>query len=382
MVAHGGRASRGDRRVAGLVATTALLLAGCGDLGAPYTAELRGDPPTANRLTYSAGNRAPVWLGNDTIVYAAAGYPPFPAWGAIPMLLPRAKGAAAPIFPDVLALPASLTFLTPVAAPAGDRVAYVRPEDIQLLGPPGPPLAAARLSVRRRGVPGELTADPTLAISFPGARTLDPTLNIPGAGSLAKFRERYYPFQARYGAHLALAFRPAWSPDGGRLVFSDGLRLLMWTPGDAAAVPVVGGENGFSAAWSPHGDYIAFVRPVILDSATVDRIDYKDSVPFQARRTTTYREGPAHVLLLPLAGGAARDLGEGEEPAWAPDASSLYVARADGTIARIPVGGGAAVAVAGVDPGAVAAQDPAISPDGRWLVYTRGDDLWLLSLTP
>ncbi len=359
------------------------MLPACADVAAPYDKDSRGDRPTPDRLTYSLGNRAPIWLGNDTIVYAAVGYPPFPDWGAIPMLLPRDRGPVSPVFPDALTLPTSLTLATPVPAPAGDRVAYVRMPD-----PPtsGPPLISARLTVRQRAAAGALQDDPALAVIFPGASTPDPNLDIPGAGSLPKFRERFFPFQVRYANGLAQAFRPTWSPDGARLVFSDGLRLLQWTPGDTAALPLVGGESGFSAAWSPRGDYIAFVRPVILDSTTTDRIVYKDARALAAYRTTRYQEAAAHVLLLPASGGTLRDLGEGEEPAWAPDGSGLYVVRANGTIARIPVAGGAAVAVPGVDQPqtdlAQYAQDPAVSPDGRWLAYTRGNDVWLLSLTP
>ena len=71
------------------------------------------------------------------------------------------------------------------------------------------------------------------------------------------------------GAEIASGDTPSWSPDGARLVFSttqcedyygcSGALILM-DPETANIMPLYAGISGFSPAWAPTGDVIAFIR--------------------------------------------------------------------------------------------------------------------------
>src|SRR5690606_8091848 len=78
--------------------------------------------------------------------------------------------------------------------------------------------------------------------------------------------EWFFPFQAAYSVEHAMAFRPAWAPDGERIAYSDGLAIRVWRVGEAASTVVPGTTDGVSAAWSPGGDWIAFTHMARVDS--------------------------------------------------------------------------------------------------------------------
>jgi TolB protein len=86
------------------------------------------------------------------------------------------------------------------------------------------------------------------------------------------------------------------------------------------------------------------------------------------------------VLVVPVVGGEALELVEGTEPAWSPDGEWIYFVRPDG-IWRIASAGGAMAPIEGTAAGA----DPAVSPDGTELAFTRiGEggkgDIWVVPL--
>jgi Tol biopolymer transport system component len=206
----------------------------------------------------------------------------------------------------------------------------------------------------------------------------------------AIYVQHLYPFQDAYGSHGAMLFRPSWSPDGSRVVFSDGLRLLLWNPSQSVATPIANTADGVSAAWSPNGNTIAFTRLLRTDSVRTQcacrepEFTLTDSVNdtfFGDRHIRwTYVTAPPVVVLVNADGTDAQPLTEGEDPAWSPDGSTLYFRKGD-QLYRIARSGGAPVAIAQT----AGARSPAVSPDGNWLAFTKGtpanQNVWILKLT-
>jgi TolB protein len=178
-----------------------------------------------------------------------------------------------------------------------------------------------------------------------------------------------------------LLFRPSWSPDGSRLVFSDGLRLLLWTPGSAGATAIANTADGVSPAWSPDGQNIAFTQLQRGDS-TVETCDVAEGPKNTITHIRTgYRPGARRLVLIRPDGGGRVEPGEGEDPAWSQDGRTLFFRR-DDRIYRSGVDGSGAVPIADTQGG----WSPAVSPDGRYLAFARrngidGDyDVWLVRL--
>ena len=183
---------------------------------------------------------------------------------------------------------------------------------------------------------------------------------------------------------------PRWSPDGAWLAFL-AAREPKAKP-QLCVMPAAGGEpfcitglpHGVSAAtWAPDSSRLAFVSRVGPAPAEGP----EKSKPARIITTVRYRfngEGfihdrPPHIFAIDRAGGAARQLTDGDaidgEPAWAPDGRSvvftsarhadrdhedvrdLWVISANGGEPRRLTDGGAL------------ATGPAFSPDGRTLAY-------------
>lgn len=379
---------------------TALCVACRGEVK-PYATEswpwMTGD---SLQLTYAPGDdRSPTWLGNDSLAYSSEAFDPFPDWPAVLAVVPRGGGTARLLVPVVYQSPVALRLVTPVASPTGDRVAYidltlrdilcngpvVYGEDsgvVPLASPPvAPPLVSGRMVVRNRSDAGVPSADPQLTVEFPAVK--DTTRGIvPGPLGTPTYIVRFLPFQREYRARGTIAFRPSWSPDGQKLVFSDGTRLLVWTVGQTQAVPLTGGTGGTVPAWSPRGDQIAYSRPEVFDSSTTFFLYYNSGGPVCSERRVTYGPAYSHLMVVPAAGGVARELGNGDEPAWSPDGNTIYARNSAGDVFRVPAAGGAAVTI----PGLRNSRDLAVSPDGHWLAFTRSDsngnhDVWVVRLS-
>ncbi|MGB2715745.1 MAG: BamA/TamA family outer membrane protein [Vicinamibacterales bacterium] len=169
----------------------------------------------------------------------------------------------------------------------------------------------------------------------------------------------------------ARALDPDVSPDGSKLVFvvqrADRRELataplapsFQWTPRALASAP---DQHFAGPRWSPDGTRIVAERRVHGGASEIVLVDAES--------------GELHVLV-----GSGRNAG----PVWSPDGSTIYFAAASSEhpfqICSISVAGGPVRRLEGTG---ASAQSPAVSPDGRSLVFVGytadGYDLFQLPL--
>jgi hypothetical protein len=378
-----------------------VLLAGlalsCHDAPSPWEPAAEEMPEGARRLTFSPGDdRSPAWsVGGDSILYVAEGFGDLARSDGVLVAIASTGGDAVSVFP--LLQPARATapaLLAPAVEPMSGRIAYGQVLQAQgvctgqvtscdatdSLAPP-PRLQIGRLRVRTPGTTAPADQDPTLPLEFDGVE-FDNSRQPFGLSGV--WITRLHPFQQRFNDVGLLPVRPSWHPDGGRLVTSDGLGLFVWEPGSGETTPVAGTEEGSTPAWSPDGNWIAFSR---LDRGPEFRtacqhIDFGrgDPVVVCFEERTQWPGGRDVVAVVPVAGGEPLELVEGSDPAWSPDGQWVYVARPDG-IWRVGAGGGVLGWVDGTEGGT----QPAVSPDGMELAFTKRDengkgDIWVVPL--
>lgn len=370
----------------------------CRDAPSPWEPPAEEIPPGPRRLTFSPGDdRSPAWsIGSDSVLYVAEGYGDLARSEGVLAWVAVEGGSVSPAFP--ILQPARTTapaLLQPAVEPGTGRIAYLQYLQAQGVceaeftscdatgGPPPPPpqLQFGRLRVRMPGATTPADEDPTLPLAFDGV-TFDGSRHPSGLPGV--WVTRLHPFQERFNAVGTLPGRPAWEPGGGRIATSDGLRLLVWEPGGAAAAPIAGTEEGTSPAWSPDGASIAFAR---LDRGpefrtTCQRFQDGTNGPVLSciEERTAWLPGRSVVAVVPATGGEAIELVEGADPAWSPDGAWIYVVRPDG-IWRVAADGSVLARVEGTDGGT----EPAPSPDGKALAFTRrGEDgkgdIWVVPL--
>ncbi|HSK17999.1 MAG TPA: hypothetical protein VK912_02590 [Longimicrobiales bacterium] len=384
------------RRLISASLLLAFAMAGCRDGVQPFNPDGRVITGDAYALTFGYGQDAdPRWSpSGDTVLYHTTQFGGVPQVSGVVLAVPASGGAAVPILPD-LQQPGGRPLVTPAYSPDGDRIAYMDLMNVDVPRtcsrtdrlPDGeealprcvsiqPLLDSARLRVRRIGDRHSVALDPAISVRFPGP---DPVQIAAGDGP---WYEQFFPFQARHRTEHALLFRPSWAPDGERIAFSDGLSIRIWNVDGHTLEPVPGTQDGVSVAWSPDGAWLAFTVLPRGDSVT-----YQCACPAGPGNTefayrTAYAAGPGILVIIRPDGSERLELGEGEDPAWSPDGSSIYVRRGD-AIVRVPRSGGAATPVAGTDRG----RSPAVSPDGGRLAFSRRKpsdltldyDIWVVS---
>lgn len=379
-----------------IIVLAALLASGCREGAEPFTLPAEpADTAQLRQLTFSTGDeRDPQWSADgDSIYYHASNWYDAPGPGML-VRISFEGGAASPLAD--YAQPNPGTFLAnPVVPRGGGRLAYlhiarIRPETGCLPSdgqdPPRnlcprfsePVLDSAVLRVRAVTATNAAVTDPGLAIRYPG---LDP---LQWSGGQPPYYQRVYPFHLDWWNGESSDLRPDWSPDGNRLVFSNGIGLFTWTPGGPAAVAIPDTGDGVSPAWSTDGNWIAFTVTERGDSAVWDCLC--GPRPHLHHLRTYWQVQGYRLIVIRPDGTGRRALGDGRDPAWSPDSKTLYVRGGSGTgeaIYRVPVD---QPATATMVPGTSGGRAPAVSPDGAWLVFARrepgaGDlDLWITSL--
>lgn len=345
--------------------------------------------PTPYQLTFSADREsAPTWSADgDTVLYlvqsvtdetmrAARLARKIPADGGTSELaLPLLQTITGGVSVERVAASSTGLLATFVLLPLHGKIcgpAFALCQDV--VGS-APELDRAVVGVHDPSSRGVRQAE--FAIDYPGRRfdTSDPPPGVTGVHIVEAF-----PFQRLFSEDRRIPSRVSWAPEGERLVVSDGVGLIIWTPGSGEAFRIPGSEDGINPAWSPAGDWIAFER---LERGTARQIECRhrvlDTVQCIERRTE-YAFPRRSLAIVRPGGSLLRLLPEGTLPAWSPDGRRVYY-ESEGSIWSVGLDGVGAAVV----PNTENSFEPAASPDGERLAVTRrdpvtgSDDIWVVA---
>jgi len=206
--------------------------------------------------------------------------------------------------------------------------------------------------------------------------------------------------------------RPFWSPDGKQLAVTclrtdtDGMSSLWLVALDGSvAEEIVTFRPGLSGGpFSPDGKHLLFtyrkidnLQLFVLDRATrgerqltTSSSDKYDSAWSRDGRWVVFASnaaGAVQVWRIAATGGEEKVLTPGSERMrhlfYSPDGLWIYVQPSHRNIYRLPAAGGPIERVTNFAEPGLFIEEPTISPDGRYLVYSRssgGASLWLLRL--
>jgi TolB protein len=204
---------------------------------------------------------------------------------------------------------------------------------------------------------------------------------------------------------------PLWLPDGRRIIvlrsFENGVYAL-WTvavDGSSAEELLQASSDLYTGtAISNDGRKLAmsvrrggYLQIDTIDLATKERraITSSPSDKFAEDWSPDDRAilfgsnegGTIQVWRLDVESGKEERLTSGNErirhASYAPDGRTIYVQPSHRNVCRIPAGGGPLVPVTTFPESSLFIEEPALSPDGRFLAYSRnhgGASLWLLTI--
>ena len=340
------------------------------------------DSVNGTRLTFSAGrDRAPFWnKEGDTIYYSAEGvYTPLPAGKGVLVGVP-AKGGHISIFlpQKQLGLANPKFFTGGSIAPNGDNVAF-----FELIEDPRPSVECVYFCTIRDTV----YTSPQITR---GVLRVAPISDQPDRDSLTvQFNTRFFdnghshyglegrwilnamPAQRMFLRTSAQPFRPSWSPDGRQVVFSDGVQLFVFDTQTKQTRAIPGTQDAVYPAWSPTGEWIAYTRLLRSDSSVTEClcVTTRGAVADEQRRVVFNQPviGSGALVVVKPDGSQPRILGPGDMPAWMPDGRRLVFRRGD-RLWRASVDGTEAQAIVNTED----AEEPSVSPDGRFVAFVRG----------
>jgi Tol biopolymer transport system component len=186
---------------------------------------------------------------------------------------------------------------------------------------------------------------------------------------------------------------PSFSPDGNYVAFAwsgprqDNLDIYVQQIGAGSPLRLTTDpRNDYDPAWSPDGRWIAFLRSESSSPATGP----KESIP---------QVGTSELRLIPPLGGPERKLADVRTErnyyfamylAWCPDSDCVVVTDSPGpgkpdALFVVSLETGEKRQLTNPQPPAFGDTHPAVSPDGRWLVFERelappSAELYLLPL--
>lgn len=374
-----------------------ILLASCREAPGPFTMDGPFEDYEGGQLTFNVHHdHTPVWnASSDTIYYSTRSFPGLLSGKGVLLAVPRGGGTARMILPSAQSgTPrqprlAGLAVSRDGADAAFFELTQVRDEQfdrircVQFPDGPTPWDTAGTSSVLKQAVlrvrPMNGAAGPdaaALTVDFAGRVGDDTGSNIINIA---------YPFHRMFEIDDIPFFRPSWSPDGKRIVFSDGTNVRVWTVGEASSSIVPGADEGVLPAWSPDGNWIAFSKPYKERAIQITCQGFLDQI-FEARglfiRTihTPYRREGAELFVVRVDGTGLRSLGLGDAPTWTLDSQNV-IAHRDGSLYRIAIDGEAAAVL----PNTQDAFEPVISPDGKFIAFARNTgtagnhDIWVSS---
>jgi hypothetical protein len=364
------------------VLLTCVLATACRDVPDNFSAPNPFDsisPGETGRLTWNIyEDHSPVWNAtSDTVYYSARSYPNWPVTGGLLLSIPRSRGRADLMLSSLQRAVAPQPWLAaPALSPDKASVAFVELTEVN--DPTVICNAGIACRVPALGGPDTSNANTPLVRALLRVRALDGSgtesrIPIVFAGKDVSQTQVAHPFQRQYERDRAEVFRPSWSPDGTRLVYSDGLRLYIWTIGAAAATPIPNTDDGVWPAWHPSSNVIAFTRLLRTGSHTVACDCYRIGrpTPVDSIERIIYHDGNTRtgtLMTIRADGTDLRDLGIGEAPAWTPDGQSLLFQRGS-EIWRAAVDGSNAAVI----PNTTFGHEPAVSPNGQFLTFSRRD---------